>query len=607
MNFKDLAVSRKLAGVFGGVLVVTAALGLFSLSSLSSLNGKSREVRDNWLPAITNLGRFEYFITRSRVAQANFTMAETDAQRATAIDNIRTFSGQAEAAWTQYVSTVTSPEEKTLVARIVAERADYQPLQTKLEDTIKTQGKEAAIAFFMGPMKKEFSDIVAATDEDVAYNQRSGTTAADQGEETFETARIAIVAALLFALGLCAGAAALLVRAVSRPLRSMTEAMTELAAGNLDADVPCSDQKDEIGALAEAMTSFKHQLAEADRAKAEQTRVIVTSIGTGLDHLAQGDLSHRINADLDGAFAKLKDDFNSAMSRLEDTMTTVLAATGQISTGADEISQAADDLSRRTEQQAASLEETAAALEEITASVKQAAANSQEASRTIGHTKAVAEEGGEIVDGAVKAMDAIAQSSKQITDIIAVIDEIAFQTNLLALNAGVEAARAGDAGRGFAVVASEVRALAQRSSGAAKQIKSLITASSDHVEGGVKLVGQSGEALKRIVDQINVVNELARDSAKAGEQQACGIEQVNAAVNQMDQVTQQNAAMVEQSTAASRNLAGETQSLADLVGFFHVSTARPAKLAAPAAKPRTSGRKLALAQAAQPQDDWTEF
>ena len=142
MNFKDLAVSRKLAGVFGGVLVVTAALGLFSLSSLSSLNGKSREVRDNWLPAITNLGRFEYFITRSRVAQANFTMAETDAQRATAIDNIRTFSGQAEAAWTQYVSTVTSPEEKTLVARIVAERADYQPLQTKLEDTILAKARQ---------------------------------------------------------------------------------------------------------------------------------------------------------------------------------------------------------------------------------------------------------------------------------------------------------------------------------------------------------------------------------------------------------------------------------------------------------------------------------
>jgi methyl-accepting chemotaxis protein len=268
-----------------------------------------------------------------------------------------------------------------------------------------------------------------------------------------------------------------LIRSVSSPLKSITGAMEELASGKLDAHVPHADQEDEIGKLAGAMTTFKNQLAAAERSKAEQTETIVTSIGAGLDHLAKGDLTHRIDAELTGPFLKLKGDFNAAMTRLQDTLRNVLTSTGQIATGAHEISQAADDLSRRTEQQAASLEQTSAALEEITATVKRTAANTKEVNASMASAKSAAEEGGQVVETATKAMDAIAQSSKKITDIIGVIDEIAFQTNLLALNAGVEAARAGDAGKGFAVVASEVRALAQRSSEAAKEIKALISAS----------------------------------------------------------------------------------------------------------------------------------
>ncbi|MDR3455797.1 MAG: methyl-accepting chemotaxis protein [Rhodoferax sp.] len=215
-------------------------------------------------------------------------------------------------------------------------------------------------------------------------------------------------------------------------------------------------------------------------------------------------------------------------------------------------------------------------------------------------------------------MDAIAQSSKQITDIIGVIDEIAFQTNLLALNAGVEAARAGDAGRGFSVVASEVRALAQRSSDAAKQIKALINTSSEQVNDGVKFVGQSGEALKRIVEQVLQINTLVSEIAQASGQQASGIEEVNAAVAQMDQVTQQNAAMVEESTAATRNMADETKALSELVGFFSFGQSavvqriapRPAAVAVrrPAARPvaRASGR-AAVAAKPQPSEEWSEF
>ena len=237
-----------------------------------------------------------------------------------------------------------------------------------------------------------------------------------------------------------------------------------------------------------AITAY---LEAIEAEKVEQEKLIIESVGTGLEALAAGDLTHRVTATLEGNFAKLGTDFNAAAGRLEEAMQSVLGGAGSISSGAGEIASAADDLSRRTEQQAASLEQTAAALEQITATVKRTAENAREAGTIVTSAKKAAEEGGQVVENAISAMGEIEQSSKQITDIIGVIDEIAFQTNLLALNAGVEAARAGDAGKGFAVVASEVRALAQRSAEAAKEIKTLIKDSGGHVGSGVKLVGES--------------------------------------------------------------------------------------------------------------------
>jgi len=343
--------------------------------------------------------------------------------------------------------------------------------------------------------------------------------------------------------------------------------------------------------LATDVTALEHERAanEKERAeKAAEQAMVVRSLASGLKELSGGNLTPQIKEPFAGEYEQLRSDFNAAVTRLHDTVQQVLSSTSGISTGADEISQAADDLSKRTEQQAASLEETAAALEEITATVKKTAQNAKDATAIVTTAKVAAENGGRIVETAIQAMGAIEQSSKQITDIIGVIDEIAFQTNLLALNAGVEAARAGDAGKGFAVVASEVRALAQRSSEAAREIKTLIKASGEQVNSGVKLVGESGEALKKIVDQVVEVNALVTEMAQAAQQQSTGIEEVNVAVSQMDQVTQQNAAMVEQSTAASRNLATETNELSTLVSFFKVTgeTKGPAaKPAAPRPKP----------------------
>ena len=296
----------------------------------------------------------------------------------------------------------------------------------------------------------------------------------------------------------------------------------------------------------------------------------VEALGKGLAELAGNNLVHRIEEALDPAYEKLRADYNAALSQLRELVRGIAANTSGIRTGTDEISQAADDLSRRTEQQAASLEQTAAALDEITATVRKTAEGAKQARDVVARTRSDAERSGEVVRQAVAAMGGIEQSSRQIGQIIGVIDEIAFQTNLLALNAGVEAARAGDAGRGFAVVASEVRALAQRSAEAAKEIKALISASAQQVGSGVKLVGETGEALSRIVAQVAEVSGVVGEIASSAQEQATGLAEVNTAVNQMDQVTQQNAAMVEQSTAASHALARETEELAQLTGRFQL-------------------------------------
>ena len=309
--------------------------------------------------------------------------------------------------------------------------------------------------------------------------------------------------------------------------------------------------------------------AEATRhaAEAEQTR-LVEALGRALERLAAGDLASRMDEDVAPQFAKLKDDYNAAADALQQTLRSVSQTTASIRSGTDEIALASDDLSRRTEQQAAGLEETAAALDELTATVRKSAAGARKASDLVATARTEAEHSGAVMREAVDAMDGISRSSSQIGQIIGVIDEIAFQTNLLALNAGVEAARAGDAGKGFAVVASEVRALAQRSAEAAREIKGLISASGAQVGEGVRLVGDTGEALHRIVERVAEIDLLVSEIAASSAEQATGLNEVNAAVNQMDQVTQQNAAMVEEATAATHSLNSETTALMRLVGRF---------------------------------------
>lgn len=313
--------------------------------------------------------------------------------------------------------------------------------------------------------------------------------------------------------------------------------------------------------------------AEQAEAKAIQSQKdaehVVAIVGEHLGEMAKGSLDCTIEKSFPEDYDQLRVNFNVTVDALRETIEQVMETTNSINHGATEISRASDDLSSRTEGQAATLEQTAAALEELTVSVSSAAEGARSVENAMGEARQEAENSGEIVKNAVSAMTAIATSSAKISQIIGLIDDIAFQTNLLALNAGVEAARAGEAGRGFAVVASEVRGLAQRSSDAATEIKSLITESSQQVDHGVNLVGKAGESIDSIVQRVNHISDLVSDIAEGAAEQSTGLGEINTGVAQLDQVTQQNAAMVEQATAAGYLLHSDSVKLSDLMARFH--------------------------------------
>ncbi len=345
----------------------------------------------------------------------------------------------------------------------------------------------------------------------------------------------------------------------------------------------------------------------------------VEDVAKGLTALADGDLTVRIDHPLLPGLDRLRVDFNNSLDKLQATMATVGENTNAIAAGSKEIQSASDSLAKRTEQQAAAVEETAAALEEITQTVSDSAKRADEAGALVARTKAGAEKSGEVVKNAIEAMGQIENSSREISNIIGVIDDIAFQTNLLALNAGVEAARAGEAGKGFAVVAQEVRELAQRSANAAKEIKALITTSGDQVRNGVTLVGQTGKALEQIVTEVQDINRNVIAIVEASREQATGLQEINKAVNAMDQNTQQNAAMVEETTAASHSLAREAETLRNLLSQFRFGqhSSATVTVARPDARPVASPARKLMAQVAraasggaataQAQESWEEF
>lgn len=422
-------------------------------------------------------------------------------------------------------------------------------------------------------------------------------------------------------------------RALSRSVNRMSEQMERLAGGDLDVMITGSDRKDEMGRMARALDVFKQNAidkeqnalaaeqmrrsseneraqreaekerntlaaermrreADEERAKrdAERARTtkaqqqVISSLEKSLDQLSKGDLTCRIEEPFSGEFETLRTNFNTAIVKLEESFQTIIESANVLDSGARELSSAAGNLSRRTEEQAANLEETAASMEEIASTTKQNADNAAQANQLAISSRAIAVEGGNVVGKVISAMSRIETSSQKISDIISVIDEIAFQTNLLALNAAVEAARAGDAGKGFAVVASEVRSLAQRSSDAAKDIKSLIHESSSQVNNGVKLASDAGQSLSQIVDSIKKLTDIVSEISASSREQSTGVEEINKTVAAMDETTQKNSTIVEETAAACRMLEEQARALGSLMEGFVISRAdfpEPARQAAP--------------------------
>ena len=588
MSLNNLSISRKLSFGFAVVVLIELVMCVVVLSSLNSI----RTATDANNVSSATLAAADAALS-ALVEQQNAVRAYVATGDASFPKRITAFQADFSKAADQMDAIAGNGPLKAKVDALrteAAKVADEEAGQMKLRDDPATLAQAQASILTRGRLTHSREILKSVTDPEHALliARTSAQLAAIRSGQTAMVVGGVIGVALAAALGF------VLSRAIATPVSAMTRAMGRLAAGDTSVDIPAVGRRDEVGRMADAVQTFKtaaienrrlESEADAQRRSAEEARqaaeeiraqtareqaAVVDGLAQGLEQLAACNLTFRLTQAFTPAYDKLRVDYNAAMDTLQKTIAVIVENAGGIRSGTGEISKASDDLARRTERQAASLEETAAAMEEITATVKATAENARHASASARTAREEATQSGAVVREAIQAMGDIEGSARQITSIIGVIDEIAFQTNLLALNAGVEAARAGDAGRGFAVVASEVRALAQRSAGAAKEIKALISASSQQVDLGVDLVGRTGSALERIIEQVASLNELVTDIASAAQEQASGAQEVNVAIGEMDRVTQQNAALVEEASAASVNLAQEASSLSDLVRRFRV-------------------------------------
>lgn len=590
-----MSIRYKLLVAFSLVVLLAAGVAFYGKQVVSQTSALAVELYDGPLMAVSH----------ARSAQFNFGVARQALDRATAMHEIASAKiaervDESMKLFFEDIDVVRSrtagSEAQDKVDRALALANEWFAAASQYVKPAGGGAVELPVASVLAARGDQVAEalevlVEAASAFGFEFRSRAQEEAASSQTNLNILALAAIVSGVLLSLGMS--------YSFTRPIRQAMKSSEEIAAGNFDNEIK-NGRRDELGRLLASLDKTRLELramVEAkERDRAEQTAKlrqeveaarrevetnsaaameeqagVVHSLAEGLRRLSEGELTYRLTDGFTDSYRQVRDDFNAAMERLEQTMSAIVGSARDVANAAAEISTSTTELSQRTEEQAASLEETSASMEQMAATVRKNAENAQQANQHANETRQVADRSGEVIGAAVASMARIEESSEKISDIIGVIDEIAFQTNLLALNAAVEAARAGEAGRGFAVVAAEVRGLAQRSSQAAKDIKDLISSSSEQVQEGVELVNRAGTALTDIMGSIKRVADIVAEISSASAEQATGIDQINTALAQMDEVTQQNSALVEENAASVKTLEQQSQTMGAQVSIFRLN------------------------------------
>ncbi len=521
--FANLKLLPKLMLAFSLVLALTTALGLFAKHQLSVVNEASTDISSNWMPSIEAIGRVNAAIDDVRMAALSHTLVSDDPGKRAMEADLKRAIDQLAKSQDNYSKLISSPQEQATYDAFKAQWAAYVAVQNQVLQLSSIGETEQARHMALGKGREAFDQAAVVLDKLIALNHDGGVGASTAANDIYQMASWSILAAIVVTVALGLGLAFGMGRAIAGPVKLVVAVLDSVSQGDLTQKVR-HDRGDELGDM---------QLA--------------------LGHMIDG---------------------------LSTMVSEVRAGADSVATASSQIAQGNRDLSGRTEEQASSLEETAASIEEMSGTVRTNADNARQANQLASAASTVATRGGEVVTQVIGTMNDIQAASRKISDIIGVIDGIAFQTNILALNAAVEAARAGEQGRGFAVVAGEVRSLAQRSAQAAREIKTLISDSVERVDAGSQLVGTAGSTMTDVVTQVRKVTDLVGEIAHASTEQSQGIGQINQAVSQLDQMTQQNAALVEESMAAAESLKVQAQRLTQAVGVFRTGHSLDAEVKA---------------------------